>query len=195
MIKITQEEYRLSNWSGGTTTQLLIWPPFADYQSRNFAFRISSATVEQEESTFTSLPGVHRFLSVLDGTLQLTVKQKCQEQVIFLNENEVYEFEGDWEVRSKGQVRDFNLMLKDCNGSMEQIELKHNDKIICEREFGFLFVVNGDATIRNLNIEEAIKLNEGESVFDHLDQKTEYLIQTQQKCSAFFIQAGELLNA
>ena len=78
---------------------------------------------------------------------------------------------------------------------MEQIELKHNDKIICEREFGFLFVVNGDATIRNLNIEEAITLNEGESVFDHLDQKTEYLIQTQQKCSAFFIQAGELLNA
>ena len=195
MIKITQEEYRLSNWSGGTTTQLLIWPPSADYQSRNFAFRISSATVEQEESTFTSLPGVHRFLSVLDGTLQLTVKQKCQEQVIFLNENEVYEFEGDWEVRSKGQVRDFNLMLKGCKGSMEQIEINHNDLIVCEREFGFLFLVNGEATFCNLNKEEVIMLNEGESLFDHLDQKTEYLIQTQQKCSAFFIQAGELLNA
>lgn len=192
MEKITQEEYRLSNWSGGTTTQLLIWPPTADYQSRDFSFRISSATVEMEESVFTHLPQVHRFLSILEGQLQLTVKQEDDEQVIFMKEKDIYEFEGDWEVSSKGQVRDFNLMLKNTTGSMEYIEIEQDQTLICEREFGFLFLINGNVIIRKHgNNEEIIELIEGESMFEHVNSKSEYLLKTNQKVSAFWIQVGD----
>ena len=128
MRKITQEEYRLSNWSGGTTTQLLIWPQNADYQSKDFSFRISSATVELEESVFTHLPKVHRFLSILDGELQLNVKHDSEENVLTLKEKEIFEFEGDWEVKSKGQVRDFNLMLKDISMTENMLNIKAKKK-------------------------------------------------------------------
>lgn len=195
MKKIAQEEYRLSNWSGGTTTQLLIWPPNADYQSRDFSIRVSSATVELEESVFTHLPKVHRFLSILDGELQLTVKHDGEENVVTLKEKEIYEFEGDWEVESKGQVRDFNLMLKNTPGSMEYIEINESQEISCEREFVFLFLVEGKALIHKQGEEEAIELNEGESMFDQVGRKTKYLLQAEQQISAFLIQAGDLVNA
>lgn len=51
-----------NNWSGGTTTQLAIYPKDAEYKKRNFLFRISTATVETKESEFTKLPGVSRKL-------------------------------------------------------------------------------------------------------------------------------------
>lgn len=195
MRKITQEEYRLSNWSGGTTTQLLIWPQNADYQSRDFSFRISSATVELEESVFTHLPKVHRFLSILDGELQLIVKHDSEENVVTLKEKEIFEFEGDWEVKSKGQVRDFNLMLKDMAGSMEYIEVNQTRKISCEREFVFFFLVEGNSTILKQGEKDTVELSEGESMFDQVNQKSEYLLQTEQQASIFLIQAGEYRNA
>lgn len=55
---ITKEQQKTSTWSGGTTTQLAIYPEDADYGKRNFTWRLSSATVEAEESVFTSLPGI-----------------------------------------------------------------------------------------------------------------------------------------
>ena len=57
---LTPADYRTSCWSGGTTTEIFIWPEDADYAARRFAVRISSATVELEESDFTALPGVTR---------------------------------------------------------------------------------------------------------------------------------------
>ena len=68
---IRKGELPVSRWSGGTTTQLAIWPEGAVYAERNFVWRVSSARVETQESEFTSLPGVARCLMVLDGTLHL----------------------------------------------------------------------------------------------------------------------------
>jgi len=44
--KLTQSEYRTSSWSGGTTTQIAIFPPEAEYADRDFLWRVSSAAVE-----------------------------------------------------------------------------------------------------------------------------------------------------
>ena len=44
------EEYTVSQWAGGATTQLYIYPEHADYSRRDFIFRLSSATVECERS-------------------------------------------------------------------------------------------------------------------------------------------------
>jgi len=38
--------FKTSNWSGGTTTQLFIYPPTAEYLQRNFIFRLSTASVK-----------------------------------------------------------------------------------------------------------------------------------------------------
>ena len=67
LLHLTKSNYIISQWSGGTTTQLAIAPEGAVYADRDFLWRISSATVDLEESDFTALPDYVRLISVLDG--------------------------------------------------------------------------------------------------------------------------------
>lgn len=71
MILKKAEDFVTSKWSGGSTTELYIYPPQAVYREGNFKCRISSATVEVEKSDFTSLPGVKRYLSIFFGELKM----------------------------------------------------------------------------------------------------------------------------
>jgi len=68
---IRKADQKTTEWSGGTTTQLAIFPETASYNQRDFLFRISTAKVETETSEFTSLPEVLRTIMILDGTLTL----------------------------------------------------------------------------------------------------------------------------
>ncbi len=104
---IRKTEQITTSWSGGTTTQLFIYPEDASYRERNFLFRISTATVETEESEFTRLPGISRKIMILDGILKLEHKDKYTKT---LHKFEIDAFSGDWETRGFGKVTDFNLM-------------------------------------------------------------------------------------
>ena len=70
--KRSPEDYVCSVWSGGTTTQLLIAPEGAHYAARDFLWRVSSATVELDESDFTPLPEYERLIATLRGGITLT---------------------------------------------------------------------------------------------------------------------------
>lgn len=65
-VIITPEQMQTSRWSGGSTTQMMIFPAGSSYRNRDFRFRISSAVVEDAVSVFTKLDGVERFLTVLE---------------------------------------------------------------------------------------------------------------------------------
>lgn len=69
--KIGRDACRVSSWSGGTTTELSIAPENGNYQSRDFLWRLSSATVELEESTFTPLPDFDRIILTLEGEMDI----------------------------------------------------------------------------------------------------------------------------
>ncbi len=99
---------KTSDWHGGSTTEIYIYPEGATYQQRNFQFRISTATIEISESTFTSLPGIRRKIMILDGQIQLTHRGNYSKQ---LNKFDTDSFLGDWETVSLGYATDFNLML------------------------------------------------------------------------------------
>jgi len=122
---IKKSELNTTNWSGGTTTQLYIYPETANYQKRDFLFRLSTATVELEESNFTSLPGVERLLLILEG--QLDIEHKGQ-YLKHLNTYETDRFMGDWETSSKGKVTDFNLMLREnTKGEIQVLKFLQNE--------------------------------------------------------------------
>ena len=72
MKRLTADDYNVSTWSGGTTTQLAIFPPEAVYADRDFLWRVSSATVDLEESDFTALPDYDRLIATLRGEIVLT---------------------------------------------------------------------------------------------------------------------------
>lgn len=119
---LTQAQYSVTSWSGGTTTQLAISPADAVYADRDFLWRLSSARVELEHSDFTPLPDYNRLLSVLDGTLELKAGEGARFPLPALT---VYAFDGGTPVESWGQCTDFNLMLRKdrCRGNLQALTL------------------------------------------------------------------------
>ncbi|MGV6862183.1 MAG: HutD family protein [Putridiphycobacter sp.] len=105
---IKKEEVVSKKWSGGTTSQLYIYPEHAQYQKLNFDFRLSKATIDVDHSIFTPLPGVKRKLFLLDGEIELIHKNRSK---IKLKPYEYADFLGDWETTCLGKATDFNLMM------------------------------------------------------------------------------------
>ena len=116
--KRSAKDYRVSRWSGGETREFLLFPESASYAGRDFLWRVSSATVELPESDFTPLPDYRRFLTPLSGALKLS-----QDGGPFrtLGALEVLPFDGGAETKSRGEVTDFNLMVRkgEAEGGME----------------------------------------------------------------------------
>ncbi len=120
ILHLTKKDYKTSAWSGGTTTELFIWPENASYAAREFAVRISSATVELPESDFTPLPGVQRFITPLQGGFTLSHGDGAP--IVMEPLDEPYGFSGGEETHCVGTATDFNLMLKGVPGSMEILQ-------------------------------------------------------------------------
>lgn len=119
---IRNNEYETNLWTGGTTTQLLIYPKGSEYRDRNFIWRISSAKVDAIESVFTFLPGISRILMIIDG--EVTLEHEGKHKVV-LKPFEQDSFMGDWTTKSFGKGTDFNLMLAEgCNGKLETVSVK-----------------------------------------------------------------------
>lgn len=118
ITKISSDAQVVSRWSGGTTTQLAIFPPQAVYADRDFLWRLSSAVVELPESDFTPLPDYDRILLILDGELTLSHDGG---EAYTLHTLEQTRFDGASHTYSRGQVTDFNLMMRKgrCTGRVE----------------------------------------------------------------------------
>jgi environmental stress-induced protein Ves len=137
-----------SSWSGGTTTELYIFPQTANYQKRDFLFRLSTATVEVEKSTFTSLPGISRQLMILSGVTTISHKGKYAKQ---LNKFDIDEFVGDWETSSEGMCTDFNLMTKGTtHGNIRAVKIAKDQSIISKIKDNcdWFFIYNFSGQVR-----------------------------------------------
>ena len=114
---LNSEHYKVSQWSGGTTTEVFIWPEGANYATRELSLRISSATVDLEESDFTPLPGVIRYIVPLQGGFTLT--HPGEASVVMAPLSAPYRFSGGIATHCVGRATDFNLMLKGVEGEMD----------------------------------------------------------------------------
>lgn len=110
-----------SNWTGGTTTQLGIFPESGSYLKRDFLWRLSTATCEKEETSFSKLPDFDRVLMVLSGDVVLAHQDV---RVARLNELEQDRFDGSYSTKSFGKITDYNLMVAKGNqGFLDVISL------------------------------------------------------------------------
>ncbi len=116
ILHLTEKDFKTSAWSGGTTTEIFIWPRDASYADRRFALRISSATVDLEESDFTPLVGVERYITPLSGGFTLLHPGKAPVKLEPLAVP--YRFSGEEVTHCQGRATDFNLMLKGVAGEM-----------------------------------------------------------------------------
>ena len=122
LIHLTKNDYIISQWSGGTTTQVAIAPEGAIYADRDFLWRISSASVDLDESDFTALPDYHRWISTLEGGM--TLSHQGGEKIV-LAPYEVHQFDGGVDTHSWGRCTDFNLMLRKgkCQGVVRSAKI------------------------------------------------------------------------
>lgn len=154
-----------STWAGGATTQLWIWPQDGDYASRNFSARISSATVNLPESDFTALPGVVRYITPLDGNF--TLSHPDGRAIAMRPLDPPYRFDGGVPTHCSGTATDFNLMLKDVDGSMSVLrgDLTVDGGFCCLYPVdGAGVEVNGKALDLSLGDLVVIRTERGEKV-------------------------------
>ena len=161
--KLGPADYRTSAWSGGTTTQLAIFPPEARYQDRSFLWRISSATVELERSDFTPLPDYDRQICTLRGHIILT---HGAGDPVPLEPYEVHAFSGADPTQSLGRCTDFNLMLRRgrAEGKMRHCRLEQAQLLRWTDRVDqmLLYCAEGSCTIRIS--EDVRRLTAGESL-------------------------------
>ena len=159
----TKAEHPVSVWSGGTTTQLYLYPQGSDYTRRDFRVRISSATVDCERSEFTALPGVSRTILPLKGSLHLYYQGHGEK---LLHEYEQDQFDGGWQTTSVGRATDFNLMLREgATGTVEVCKLNSGEGIEPENEQnGILavYIAQGSAWYGNQLLEEGTMISSEE---------------------------------
>lgn len=124
---------RVTSWSGGTTTELYLYPADGSYAERRFAFRISSATVDLPESRFTRLDSVTRFLTPLSSGFYLKRGGHWQ----YLENGDVLRFSGEEDILCRGSGRDLNLMLKGARGEMRILPV--GDHAMTIHAFTFLY--------------------------------------------------------
>lgn len=145
--KITKSQFKVSEWSGGKTEEIFIYPPDAQYCERNFSVRISTATVDLERSDFTDLPGVHRLISPLNGTIRLE-ERETHRVLVELQPFEVFRFSGDTPITSFGRCRDFNVMTKGAFSSGLHPLISGSQTVLPQGTFAFAFSTSGAGTIQ-----------------------------------------------
>lgn len=168
---IKREHCPVSYWSGGQTLEIAIMPPESLYTNRDFLWRVSSATVEVEESDFTPLPDYQRWLVLLEGSLLLS---HGGERPFQLEPYSVHAFDGGEATHALGCCRDFNLMLRkgiccgglrvlslpDCGTAEVRFESPLQTGLSCQALLLYCAAGEGMAD----DVKEQILLHEGDSV-------------------------------
>lgn len=151
---VREKNIETKSWSGGTTSEIYIYPKNSNYKVLDFSFRLSKATIEIEESMFTPLPCIKRQLMVLEGTLELHHKNHHNSK---LTPYETDIFSGGWETKCIGKATDFNLMLNEqtdgylttiYSNKKETITIYSKCDIIC------FYIAKGAITYKNETISE-----------------------------------------
>lgn len=118
-----QKDFLESNWSGGKTLELAIFPEDAKYLDRDFLWRLSTANSDREESSFTKLPDYDRILMVLEGDVVLAHGDVRTAHLAALEQDS---FDGAIKTKCFGKLlRDYNLIYrKGCKGRMDLVNLR-----------------------------------------------------------------------
>lgn len=149
---------KTSTWFGGNTTEILLLPENSSYLSRDFDLRISRASIEIEDSNFTSLPDFQRWIMLLSGSIELYHSNSLAR---VLKPFEVYAFDGGETTKSIGLAKDFNVMIRKNSGSVliEKIDIKTNEELnLSAKNSMFILCLHGEFSCNNyqLTSEDAI---------------------------------------
>ena len=133
MKLIRENGLKTEQWNSGSTTEIMIYPPGSIYSNRQFEWRLSIATIDEEQSLFTKLVGYTRTTMVLKGELTL---HHVNRYTVHLKTLEQDYYRGDWETKSEGKVTNLNLITDSYTSS--KIEVKRFFKKFLDYKIDFV---------------------------------------------------------
>lgn len=150
--KISLNDINESKWSGGTTSEYFIYPNGTSVQAQNFDFRISTACIDVQASTFTKFPNHDRILLILEGETEIIHRDKYSKQ---LKEFDLEYFSGNYDTSSssKAKVKDFNLIYDakySANVEVLNGELNFSGTIQ-QKQWMFIFNYSGELEVQYSN--------------------------------------------
>jgi environmental stress-induced protein Ves len=154
-IRVQKEkDCKVVNWANGTSTELFVFPADGNFQTRDFTFRISTATVEAEETTFSDFSSLTRILMILEGNITLIHEGRYTKQLKPFDQDT---FDGSWPTKSKGKVRDFNVMFKEnAAGNVTHFAMNAGESksFSLSGKHDFFFVQNGSFRFNDLELQK-----------------------------------------
>lgn len=175
---IKKEMLQAAIWDGGKTYEYFIYPPSSTYVQRDFLFRISSATIEKVPSHFTRFENYHRFLVMIDNSLELVRNGKKERY----KKHEIFTFNSNDEIVSSSLGNDFNLMVSNEKLQTKVEILKGNLKT--SHQFIFCFALTNMIFYMD---NEVTSLNKGDLILIQNLQRNLTNIKTTEKCILGFI--------
>ena len=159
---IRKNKARKTVWSGGTVSELFIYPENAEFKDRDFIFRISTATVDVERSDFTFFDGYSRIIMTLDNEFILT--HNDGEKVV-LSRYQPHVFYGGDKTTSSGKVNDYNLIMKTgvCSGDVLGMSITNGSVVYprkgndpCDEKFEIVYCAKGRLTFKVNDVKHRI---------------------------------------
>jgi environmental stress-induced protein Ves len=132
----------ISEWSGGRTRQLFIYPYNASGgTSFDYIFEITSSTMSDEETQYTVYKNYHRILMVIKDSTTLTHEDG---RIVSLGQYSYDEFDGECLTFSKGCATDYELMIRKGNkGFIDVLSLNEDDEqnnlLCCHPNYPFAY--------------------------------------------------------
>jgi len=170
---LPKKDSKASIWSGGLTYEYIVYPETASYADRDFAFRISSATIEKVPSEFTKFKGYYRYLVMLDNALDIEVNK---EKKIY-EKYQIMEFNSDDEVTSYTKGIDFNWMVSE-KISYHKLEVTNGNQN-CNAQIILLFSL--DPTVITIN-EKSYYLEPHDLLFIENPERKNIIIHFSNDC-------------
>lgn len=163
---LNEENYKVSNWSGGSTTEIYISPKDSSIGNLDFDYRISTAKVGLEESNFTIMEGYKRIIMSLDNEIELThYREDKVIKEIKLSPFKEHRFLGDYKTISKGKCQDFNFIYRD-NIEGKIIPIENGKKISLESDKKYIFYIINNNTKLEASNENIIIVKNKSIVFE-----------------------------
>ena len=148
---IKREDFIVHRWSGGTTSEIFLFPPSSCWEKKDFQIRISSADCRVDGAPYSDFTGFTRHILPLRGSMHMFHEGHHE---VLLNPFDVDIFDGSWNTHHIGKAVDFNLLYSE-NWTGRLKPLLQNESIKIEKSgiIGFYAVEDAEILSRDFSVE------------------------------------------
>lgn len=153
---VKPEDFVVTQWSGGNTTQFVIYPEGSTLSKRDFDWRISSASFTTSSSLFSDFSGYQRYILPLQGELFVD-HEDLYSRTLFPYDVEY--FYGKWTTKSNNSLDciDFNFIVRE--DLQANLTILKEDDLYAPKKKGKLILYSKENSVIQISDTEETRMN------------------------------------